>query len=134
MKLLIQIGLYALAALVLAGAAAWVLRLGPFNPAPSAASKVQAQTDKAVAEVTKAETVEVGKVAEGARVETVDTARRVEHAAAQIRYVERTRPVPVPYPDDAFFRGMCQSKLYAANPDCRRYGGGPEGADPAARP
>jgi hypothetical protein len=123
----------ALGALVLVGVLMWVFRLGPFNPGPSPAAKVQAQTTKAVTKTQAEETAAVQKAGEKAGAAIADTTKRTQRHAAQIRAAERTTPAGAPDAADAvWFGSVCQSVVYKGNPDCRGYSGRPEGSGPAA--
>ena len=122
---LLNAGLVALAALVLLVAMAWVFRVGPFKPAPSPAAKVQAQTSAAVADATEAQSKAVDAATTTAQGTITDTTKRTEHAVSEVRRVQQARPAPPPYPDDGFYRGVCATRIYAGNPECRGYGGKP---------
>lgn len=111
-------------ALLVAVAALYVLQLGPFNPRPSTAAKALPKVQGAVA---KAQGQQGAAVAE-AEIKTNSAAvaaeKKAERHVDQIRK-STARAVPADVPDAEFYRGVCDTQLYAGDPACRGFGGQP---------
>ncbi|MDP3495273.1 MAG: hypothetical protein Q8R82_19350 [Hyphomonadaceae bacterium] len=123
---------------------AWVFALGPFKPTPSPAAKVQTQVTKTVPKTQAEQQAAVDKIEGETKGQIADIRKGTDHDVAEIRKAEveyrdrivrvpgPTRPVLLPYPDDAAYRSLCRSKLYGRDPICRSYGVGTPSVDPAA--
>lgn len=115
---IIQIGLAILALGVLVLAVMWVAGYGPFH-SPSAAAKLQPKVAATVAKAETAQTADVIKAEDKTKAAGVAAEKRTE------THVAKLRAAPAGVADGEFYRGVCQSQLYAGNPDCRGYGGQP---------
>jgi hypothetical protein len=115
--------------LILIAVGLWVAGWGPLHM-PSAAEKQQPKVAAKVEKTATAETAAVGKAETATKTASATIEKRTETHVVAVRATPR--PAPVDYPDREFYLGVCQSKLYAGNPNCVGYGGEPESAGPRA--
>lgn len=124
-KIVVQIIAGAVALLILVGVVMWVVGLGPFNTRPSAAAKAAPKVQATVAKTQTQVADAVAKAEDKTQAAGAVIEKRTEAHVAKIRAVPRVAAPNVP--DRQFFVGVCESQLYAGSPDCRGFGGEPEG-------
>lgn len=128
--------------LIIAGLVLFVAGIGPFHVGKSAAAKVQPKVEAAVTKTQTKEAAAITHVEAEAKTSNASTEKKAEKHVANIRAAAppvrvapgTPRPQYRDYPDGEFFAGVCDTLVYAGNPNCRGYRGEPEGHRPAAGP